>query len=135
MNEQFFEQLIELSKKAASNNEVPVAALIVMNDKIIAKSSNSRINDGNPLNHAEIKCIIQASKTLKDWRLDQCDMYVTLEPCHMCKEIIKECRIKNVYYLSDNKKTINYQTKFNHVNSQLSTFYSSFLTDFFRKLR
>ena len=135
MKEDYFNELIKLSKRATKKDEVPVAALIVMNNNIIAKCHNSRISSSNPLNHAEIKCIIKSSKLLGDWRLDNCDLYVTLEPCHMCKEIINECRIRNVYYLSKSNKTINYKTNYVHVNNELSTQYSSFLTNFFRKLR
>ena len=135
MNNKYFDILINLCNKALKNDEVPVAALIVCNGKIIAKAYNSRVNESNPLNHAEVKCILKASRKLGDWRLCDCDLYSTLEPCHMCREIIKESRIKNVYYLSKSNKKVNYKTKFSHVSSDLSTIYSNLLTDFFRKLR
>lgn len=135
MKEKYFKILYDLSTKAARKGEVPVSALIVNNDKVIARAHNSRINDSNPLNHAEIKCIIKAAKVLGDWRLNDCDLYITLEPCHMCTEIIKECRIRKVYYLSSSKKTINYKTIFHKFDGELSTKYSDLLTNFFRELR
>lgn len=98
MNE-YINELLKLSKKAYKNNEVPVGALIVFNNKIIGKGYNVRAKNNDVLGHAEIIAIRKAARKLKDWRLNECDLYVTLEPCSMCKEIIKQSRIKNVYYL------------------------------------
>lgn len=98
MNE-YINELLKLSKKAYKNNEVPVGALIVFNNKIIGKGYNVRTKNNDVLGHAEIIAIRKAARKLKDWRLNECDLYVTLEPCSMCKEIIKQSRIKNVYYL------------------------------------
>ena len=92
MNDKYIKMLITNCDKNNVDNEVPVSAILVKEDKIVAKANNSRIKNGNPLMHAEIKCILYACKKNKDWRLDNYDLYVTLEPCHMCKEIIKECR-------------------------------------------
>lgn len=129
------QELNKLILKATKRGEVPVAALIVKDDVIISKAYNRRILTGNPLSHAEIQCIIKASKKLKDWRLHGCDLYVSLEPCHMCKEIIKECRIKNVFYFSKNDKLINFKTKFNLIDNDFSKSYKHLLSDFFKKLR
>lgn len=98
MNE-YINELLKLSKKAYKNNEVPVGAIIVFNNKIIGKGYNVRTKNNDVLGHAEIIAIRKAARKLKDWRLNECDLYVTLEPCSMCKEIIKQSRIKNVYYL------------------------------------
>lgn len=133
-NEKYFSILINLAKKAYKKNEVPVAALIVKNNKIISKKYNKRNKSNNPLDHAEVRCIISACKKLNDWRLDECTMYVTLEPCHMCKEIIKESRINNVFYLIENSKIINYKTNFNKVNGLYDN-YKELLTIFFKNKR
>lgn len=133
-NKVYFDILINLAKKAYVKDEVPVAALIVKNNKIIARSINKRNKSSNLLGHAEISCIIKACNKIKDWRLNDCTMYVTLEPCHMCKEIIKESRIKKVYYLSSTNKLINYKTKFIK-EIKYKNNYSDLLTIFFENKR
>lgn len=95
----YIEEIFKQAKKAAKIKEVPIGAIIVCKNKIIAKAYNQRIRKKDVLGHAEIIAIKKAAKKMKDWRLNKCDLYVTLEPCHMCKEIIKEARINNVYYL------------------------------------
>lgn len=133
-NKVYFDILINLAKKAYIKDEVPVAALIVKNNKIIARSINKKNKSSNLLGHAEISCVIKACKKIKDWRLNDCTMYVTLEPCHMCKEIIKESRIKKVYYLSSANKLINYKTKFIK-EIKYKNNYSDLLTNFFENKR
>lgn len=133
-NKVYFDILINLAKKAYIKDEVPVAALIVKNNKIIARSINKKNKSSNLLGHAEISCVIKACKKIKDWRLNDCTMYVTLEPCHMCKEIIKESRIKKVYYLSSANKLINYKTKFIK-EMKYKNNYSDLLTNFFENKR
>ena len=84
-----------------------LGAVIVFNNKIIAKAFNNRNRKIDVTNHAEIIAIRKAARKLGDWRLSECDLYVTLEPCDMCKEVIRESRLKNVYYLikkNENKK-------------------------------
>lgn len=118
--------------KAYRKNEIPVAAIVVRNGKIISKSYNKRNLTNNPLHHAEIICLVKASKKLKTWKLSDCDMYVTLEPCPMCKSVINESRIRNVYFLSSKSKNIHYKTKY----SLCYIFeFSDLLTSFFKKLR
>lgn len=85
------------AEKAYRRGEVPVGAVIVKNGKVIAKAYNKKENTHCAVNHAEIIAIRKASKSLKNWRLDDCDIYVTLEPCPMCASAIKQARIKNVY--------------------------------------
>ena len=135
MNEKYFKMLIKLSKKAYDEDEVPVSALIVYNNKVIAKSYNTRKKDNNPLNHAEIKCIIKAGKKLNDWRLQDCELYTSLEPCNMCKSIIQESRIKKTYYLINSDKEINNKSEFINVNNSYSDEYRDLLKNFFNKLR
>lgn len=95
----YMEIALTEAKKANKVDEVPVGAVIVKNNKIISKAHNTKEKDNLVISHAEINAIIKACKKLKDWRLNDCKMYVTLEPCKMCEEVIKETRIDKVYYL------------------------------------
>lgn len=100
MEEKYINELINLSKKSLKRSEVPIAALIIdENGKIISKAYNTRNIKQQTINHAEILAITKANKKLKSWRLNKCTLYVTIEPCDMCKSVIKESRIQNVYYL------------------------------------
>ncbi len=100
MEEKYINELINLSKKSLKKSEVPIAALITdENGKIISKAYNTRNIKQQTINHAEILAITKANKKLKSWRLNNCTLYVTIEPCDMCKSVIKESRIQNVYYL------------------------------------
>lgn len=118
--------------KAYRKNEIPVAAIVVRNGKIISKSYNKRNLTNNPLHHAEIICLVKASKKLKTCKLSDCDMYVTLEPCPMCKSVINESRIRNVYFLSSKSKSIHYKTKYSLC---YNIEFSDLLTSFFKKIR
>jgi len=86
---------IDLSLK---NDDVPVGAVIVLNDKIISYGWNNRNKRNNILGHAEINAILKAQKKLKTWHLDDCELYVNLDPCSMCKSVIYNSHIKRVYY-------------------------------------
>lgn len=100
MEEKYINELINLSKKSLKKSEVPIAALIIdENGKIISKAYNTRNIKQQTINHAEILAITKANKKLKSWRMNKCTLYVTIEPCDMCKSVIKESRIQNVYYL------------------------------------
>ena len=138
MDEKYLKILIKLSQKAVKSNEVPVSAIIVKNNKIISKAYNRRTKNRNILDHAEIIAIKKASKKLKDWRLFDCDLYVTLKPCSICENIIKQSRIKHVYYLIDKpetKKEYN-KTKFNKMNyCTCEQMYDNILKNFFKKKR
>lgn len=92
---------LEEAKKAFKKNEVPVGAVIVLNDIIIAKGYNKKQKHGNVTNHAEIIAIKKASKKIKDWRLENCIMYVTLFPCPMCASAIIQSRIKKLVVGAD----------------------------------
>lgn len=83
--------------KAYNLDEIPVGAVIVKNDEVIAVGHNMKENKKSAIYHAEIIALLAASEKLNNWRLDECDMYVTLEPCPMCASAIKQSRIKNVY--------------------------------------
>ena len=138
MKEEYFNILIKLAKKASKMDEVPISAIIVKNNKIIAKAINKREKKQNVLNHAEIIAIKKASRKLKNWRLFDCDLYVTLKPCNMCENIIKQSRLRNVYYLLDKPETKKEYDKTQFIKTNICTYeqmYSKILTDFFQKKR
>ena len=135
MNIDYIEnELLKLINKAIKKDEVPVAALIVYNNKIIARAYNKVNKKNNVLNHAEILVIQQASKKLRNWRLNECDLYVTLEPCSMCKEIIKKSRIKNTcYFIKQNENKTESDANYKYVKTKND--FSNKLTDFFKNKR
>lgn len=92
------DRLLILADKAELEDEVPVSAVVVKDGNIIGEGYNQRISKSDVTAHAEIIAIKEAEEKLGDWRLNDCDLYVLLEPCNMCKEVIKEARLKNVYY-------------------------------------
>lgn len=92
------QKALELAKISAAEGEVPVGAVIVKGDEIVGTGRNRREYGKNALYHAEIEAIDNACKTLGGWRLWECDIYVTLEPCPMCAGAIINSRIKTVYY-------------------------------------
>lgn len=95
---------IKLAQKAYNNGDVPVGAVIVKNNKIIAKTYNKKEKNNISVHHAEILAIIKACKKLKTWHLDDCVLYTTLEPCIMCAGAISQARIKEVVYAAKNEK-------------------------------
>lgn len=105
MTEKTFMQLaIEEAKKAFDASEVPVGAVIVKNGEVIAKSGNANRAKFDPTSHAEIEAIRQACQLLESHRLDDCDIYVTLEPCAMCAAAISHARIRNLYFAAVDEK-------------------------------
>lgn len=92
------------AEKAGKHNEVPVGAVIVCDGKVIAKAYNKREKNNDPLGHAELRAIKKASRKLKAWRLVNCDLYVTLEPCVMCAGAIMWSRFRHVIYGATDKK-------------------------------
>ncbi len=95
-NEYYMKLALKEARKAYKHNEVPVGAIIVSNGKIIAKGNNQRENSGDVTKHAELIAIRKASKKKKDWRLNDCTMYVTLFPCPMCASAIIQSRISKL---------------------------------------
>jgi len=127
-------------KKALKKDEVPVSAIIVdSKGKIIAKAYNKREKSYLTLNHAELICINKANKCMKNKILGTCCLFVTWEPCEMCKAVIKEARIKTVYYLlpRDNSKKQYSKTNFQNLNDyeQEKHKYKEILSNFFKKKR
>ena len=98
MQEKFMRQALKLAKEAAAVNEVPVGCVIVQDGKIIGEGRNRREEKGSALSHAETEAILQANAARKSWRLDGCELYVTLEPCPMCAGAILNARIQRVWY-------------------------------------
>ncbi len=95
-DEKYMKEAIKQAKKAYAVNEVPIGCVIVYGDKIIGRGYNRRTTEKNPLAHAELIAIKKASKKMGDWRLEDCTMYVTLEPCQMCSGAIIQARMKRV---------------------------------------
>ncbi len=147
IEEKFMKEAIKQAKKALALGEVPIGCVIVSDGKIIGRGYNRRITDKNTLAHAELNAIKKASKAAGDWRLDGCEMYVTLEPCQMCSGAIIQARIKKVYIGAMNPKAgccgsimnLLNEPRFNHQaeleTGILSEECSSMLTSFFRELR
>ena len=102
----YIDIILKEAKKSLKTDDVPVGAIIVENSKIIAKAHNTREKSNKITGHAEINAIEKASKRKKTWHLPECELYVTLEPCKMCLEAIKQARIKKIYYLVERNKKI-----------------------------
>ncbi|MEE1027448.1 MAG: tRNA adenosine(34) deaminase TadA [Agathobacter sp.] len=145
--EKYMKAAIKQAQKAYALDEVPIGCVIVQNGKIIARGYNRRNTDKNTLAHAEISAIKKASKKTGDWRLEDCTMYVTLEPCQMCAGAIVQSRMKKVVIASMNPKAgcagsvINLlqMAQFNHqVEIEVGLLgeeCSNMLSTFFRELR
>ena len=114
--EYFMSEALLLAKQSLSENEVPVGAVVVKDGEIVGRGRNKRERLKNALSHAEIEAINDACKNLSSWRLDNCDMYVTLEPCPMCAGAILNARIKNVYYAVADEQSGGF-SKFNITSS------------------
>lgn len=138
---------IREAKKAAALGDVPIGCVIVMEGKIIARGYNKRTYTNNVLNHAEIIAINKACRVRGDWRLEECELYVTLEPCPMCAGAIVQARIPKVHIGCMNPKAgcagsvvdLFRQEKLNHqVETELSPLTeecSELMKSFFRELR
>lgn len=146
-DERFMKEAIKQAKKAYALKEVPIGCVIVYEDKIIARGYNRRNTDKNTLSHAEILAIKKASKKLGDWRLEDCTLYVTLEPCQMCAGAIVQARVSRVVIGSMNPKAgcagsilnLLEMDEFNHqvdvTRGVLNEECSNMLSAFFKELR
>ena len=145
--EHFMREAIRLAKKAAALKEVPIGCVIVHDGKIIGRGYNRRTIDKNVLAHAEIVAIRKACRVLGDWRLEDCTMYVTLEPCPMCAGAIVQARVPKVVIACMNPKAgcagsvldMFHEDGFNHqVEAEVGLMgevCSQMLKDFFKELR
>ncbi|MGD9677766.1 MAG: tRNA adenosine(34) deaminase TadA [Vulcanibacillus sp.] len=143
----FMEQAIIEAKKAEQLNEVPIGAVIVKDGLIIARAHNLREKLKDPIAHAEILALQQASQVVKSWRLEGCTLYVTLEPCQMCAGSLIQARIDEVVYGASDPKAgcagtllnLLQDDRFNHqvkiTKGILEEECSKLLRDFFLKLR
>ncbi len=145
-DEKFMREALTLASEAARQGEVPVGAVVVRGDEIVGRGYNRREGAKNALAHAELMAIDDACRKLGGWRLWQCDLYVTLEPCPMCAGAIINSRIQNVYYGAKDQKAgsvgslINlFELQYNHkptvVSGVLEEECSEILSDFFKNLR
>ncbi|MGN0160140.1 MAG: tRNA adenosine(34) deaminase TadA [Lachnospiraceae bacterium] len=147
IDEKYMRQAIAQAKKAWLLDEVPIGCIIVYDGKVIGRGYNRRNTDKSTLAHAEIIAIKKASKKLGDWRLEDCTMYVTLEPCQMCAGAIVQARVPRVVIGSMNPKAgcggsilnLLEEERFNHQveveRGVLEDECSSMLTNFFKELR
>ena len=145
--ERFMKEALKEAKKAYDKLEVPVGCVIVRDGKIVARAHNLKETKKDTTKHAEILAIQKASKKLEAWRLLDCDMYVTLEPCSMCAGAIINSRIRNLYIGTMDKKTgaagsvlnLFEDFTFNHKvtvqNGILKEQCEKILKDFFKELR
>ena len=142
----FMQEALSLAKLSLNENEVPVGAVIVKDGKIVGKGRNRREQLKNALSHAEIEAINDACKNLSSWRLESCDLYVTLEPCPMCAGAIINARINKVIYGAKDSKMgavssiiSMFDLDFNHrpkvVFGVMENECSEILSDFFKKQR
>lgn len=142
----FMRQAIQLAREAAGEGEVPVGAVVVKDSVVVGMGRNRRETGKNALCHAELEAIDQACKTLGGWRLWQCELFVTLEPCPMCAGAIINARIPRVVFGAKDKKAgscgsvVNlFELPYNHrpelVSGVLEEECAQLLTEFFQKLR
>ena len=128
----YMQVAVEQARKAARRGEVPIGCVIVRDGKIIAKGYNQREHKQNCLWHAEIVALNRACRKLKSWRLSDCEMYVTLEPCQMCMGAILNARLRKVYIGARSTTDLNWQTP---VELQPNAEAQNILVDFFRNKR
>mgnify|MGYP004592840007 CR=1 FL=1 len=138
-------EALKEAKKAYLKEEVPIGAVIVKDGKVIARAHNLREKTNNAISHAEILAIEKACKKLNSWRLEDCTIYVTLEPCPMCLGAMMQARIKKVYYGALDKKNgailsignmLDLKTTWNLEHEYIECKESSeILTNFFKELR
>ena len=128
----FMQMAVAEAHKAARRGEVPIGCVIVRDGKVVAKGYNQRECKRNCLWHAEIVALNRACRKLKSWRLSDCEMYVTLEPCQMCMGAILNARLRKVYIGAKSTTNLNWQTP---VELQPNTEAQNILVAFFRDKR
>ncbi len=146
-DEKYMKKAIHQARRAAARGEVPIGCVIVYQGKIIGRGFNERNTKKSTLKHAELTAIAAASRIMGDWRLEDCDLYVTLEPCQMCAGAILQARMKRVIVGCMSPKSgsagsilnILQNDAFNHqvemTNGVLEAECSGLLTEFFKELR
>ena len=147
-HEHFMREALKQARKAYDKEECPIGCVIVKDGKVLVRSHNQKVTKGNSLMHAEIIAIDKACRKLGDWRLYDCDMYVTLEPCTMCSGAIIQSRIRKVYFGAYEPKSgavcscndiFNVEHGHNHFveheGGVLESECSAIMKDFFKSLR
>ncbi|MGL4736774.1 MAG: nucleoside deaminase [Cellulosilyticaceae bacterium] len=144
---EFMNEALKEAQRAYELDETPIGAVITYKDQIIASACNRRNTDKNALAHAEVLCIDEACKAMGDWRLEECTMYITLEPCPMCAGAIVQSRIPTVVYGAMSPKAgfggsvlnILQMQELNHrcevITGVCEEESASLLKDYFRKMR
>lgn len=137
MNEKYIKILKKLVNKAYKKDEVPVATIVVKNNKIISKGYNKKEKNNDPTAHAEIIAIKKACKKLKSNYLNDCEIYITLEPCMMCSALIEQTHIKKINYFTKSPKYgfINNIDKKIEINYIENEYFSIILKKFFQQKR
>ena len=144
--DEFMNEALKEARKAFNKNEIPIGCVIVKDNKIISRAHNLREKKRNALCHAEVLAINKACKKLKSWRLDDCDIYITLEPCGMCSGAILQSKIKNIYFGAYDQKAgmagsrfnvfgIRFNYDPNVVGGIMEEDCSKIIKDFFKRLR
>jgi tRNA(adenine34) deaminase len=143
----FMKLAIKEAKKAELIDEVPIGAVIVKDGKVIARAHNKKESKNQATRHAEIEAIEKATKKVNNWWLEDCDIYVTLEPCAMCAGALINSRLRNIYFGAYDKKAgccgslynLPEDTRFNHrlkvEGGILEEECASLLTNYFKKKR
>lgn len=103
-NEMFMKEALKEARKAYAKGEIPVGAVVVRDEKIIARAHNNRAQKRDIFSHAELTALKKAAKKIGDWRLNGCDLYVTLEPCAMCAGAAVNARIRKIYFGANESK-------------------------------
>ena len=114
----YMSNALDLARLAFELNEVPIGAIIIYEGEIIGKGHNNVIGDNDVTSHAEINAIRDASKNFGNYRLTNCTMYVTLEPCHMCAKAIVDARLKSLIYAANEPKTGSIQSIDNFLDNK-----------------
>ncbi|MFW6311798.1 MAG: tRNA adenosine(34) deaminase TadA [Nanoarchaeota archaeon] len=147
IDKKYMKEALKEARKAFDKEEVPIGAVIVYKDKIIARGHNLKEKNNDPTAHAEIITIKKAAAYLSSWRLNECDLYVTIEPCPMCAGAIVQARLKRLVYGAKDKKAgaagtlynlvednrFNHQTKI--INGVMAKESRDLIQEFFKKLR
>jgi len=143
----FMQEALKEARRAYDLDEVPIGCVIVKDDKIIARAANERVTRANVLCHAEILAIGQACEAIGDWRLEDCRIYVTIEPCPMCAGAIIQARVPTVIYGAKNPKAgcagsilnILEEPRFNHqaqvISGVLEEECAAIMREFFKRFR
>ena len=143
----FMKEALKVAERAREHNEVPIGAVVVRDGKVIARAYNLKHTKGNALLHAEMLALEKAAKKVGDWRLYDCDLYVTLEPCPMCAGACINARVRSVVFGAYDEKAgccgtlynLPIDTRFNHrptvIGGVMEKECAQILTDFFKGLR